>query len=152
MRKEGVKSILYPSEIIAVPYLNKAVVTTRGRVYCGRISPIVDPGRVAIVQPEGRRIAVPDAEGDRVTGVLASERDLEVVQVVDVRVVRREDDVAARDAGRDRRAALDEPDDDGAGLVEHLLARRHEDRAVPERQRHTVADRLETMQARHPEQ
>jgi putative heme-binding domain-containing protein len=73
MRKEIVKSILYPSEIIAVPYLNKAVVTTRGRVYCGRISPIVEPGRVAIVQPEGRRIAVPDAEVEESRTIHASD-------------------------------------------------------------------------------
>lgn len=73
MRKEIVKSISCPSEIIAVPYLNKAVVTTRGRVYCGRISPIVEPGKVAIVQPEGRRIAVPDADVEESRTIHASD-------------------------------------------------------------------------------
>ena len=73
MRKEIVKSLLYPSEIIAVPYLNKAIVTTRGRVFCGRISPIAEPGKVVIVQPDGRRIAVPDAEVDESRTIHASD-------------------------------------------------------------------------------
>jgi len=62
MRKEIVKSLLYPAEMIALPYLSKTVVTTKGRILSGRISPIAEPGKTAIVQPDGQRVAVPDAE------------------------------------------------------------------------------------------
>jgi len=73
MRKEIVQSLLSPSELIAAPYLNKAIVTTKGRVYCGRSSPIAEPGKVAIVQPDGRRIAVPTAEADESRTIHASD-------------------------------------------------------------------------------
>lgn len=73
MRKEIVKALLHPSEMIAVPYLNKTVVTTKGRVISGRISPIAEPGKVVIVRPDGRRMAVPDADVEESRAVPASD-------------------------------------------------------------------------------
>ncbi len=73
MRKEIVRSLLYPSEIMAVPYATKTIVTAQGRVFAGRISPISEPGKVVVVQPDGRRIAVADADVEESQTVHASD-------------------------------------------------------------------------------
>jgi putative heme-binding domain-containing protein len=73
MRREIVRSLLYPSETIAAPYLSRTIVTTRGRVLSGRISPLTEPGKVVIVQPDARRIAVPHEEVDESQTIHASE-------------------------------------------------------------------------------
>jgi putative heme-binding domain-containing protein len=73
MRKEIVNALLSPSEAVAVPYLTKTIVTAKGRVICGRISPIAEPGKVVIVPPDGQRIAVPDADVEESHTVYASD-------------------------------------------------------------------------------
>ena len=73
MRREVLRSLLYPSESIAVPYLNKTIVTTRGRIVSGRISPLMEAGNVAVVQPDGQRVAVPQEQVDEARTIRASE-------------------------------------------------------------------------------
>jgi putative heme-binding domain-containing protein len=73
MRREIVSSLLYPSEIIAAPYLSRTIVTTRGRILSGRISPLMEPGKVVLVQPDAQRLAVPQEEVDESQAIHASE-------------------------------------------------------------------------------
>jgi len=73
MRKEIVQSLLHPSEIVAVPYLTKNVITTRGRIASGRISPLLEPGKVVVVQSDGQRIAVPQEQVDEARAIHVSD-------------------------------------------------------------------------------
>lgn len=73
MRKEIVQSLLHPSEVVAVPYLTKTVVTKQGRVLSGRISPLKEPGKVVIVQPDGQRVGVPRDEVEQARAVHVSD-------------------------------------------------------------------------------
>jgi len=73
MRKEVAQSLLYPSEVVAAPYLTKTVITARGRIASGRISPLMEPGKVVLVQPDGRRVAVPQEEVDEARAIHVSD-------------------------------------------------------------------------------
>jgi putative heme-binding domain-containing protein len=88
MRKEIVKSLLYPSDVVAVPYLTKIVITTRGRVLSGRISPLTEPGAVVLVQPDAQRVAVPVADVDETRAIHVSDMPeglLEPLSAQDIR-------------------------------------------------------------------